>query len=448
MASAQIFSACRPVVGRMALNVARLSTQRPAALRKQLGPCARFPKTVLSRTSVATRVHRLQYVTASVTTSSPTVVTREEVFTSDPYNNVSESIFEKIGKNHHQNPDHPLGIIKQAIWDYFDNDHDDGEFTKFDDLKPIVTTTMNFDEMLVPKDHVSRDPNDTYYINKETVLRCHTSAHQAGLLRDGFRKFLVTGDVYRRDSIDATHYPAFHQMEGVRVFEKAEWEAAGCTGTELAERELKRALGGMVQHLFGDVEMRWVDAYFPFTEPSFELEIFFKGEWLEVLGCGVMQQAILEGADLGDKKAWAFGLGLERLAMVLFDIPDIRLFWTSDERFTSQFQAGCFVQGGSAVKFASFSKFPPCLKDVSFWLETPEQNIENNLCEVVRNIGGDLVEAVTLIDDFTNKKTGKRSNCFRITYRSMERSLTNEEIDNLQEQVREAIEQKLGAELR
>eukprot|EP00959_Pyramimonas_sp_CCMP1952_P219714 4593882-Pyramimonas_sp.AAC.1 len=125
-----------------------------------------------------------------------------------------------------------------------------------------------------------------------------------------------------------------------------------------------------------------------------------------------MQQAILEGADLGDKKAWAFGLGLERLAMVLFDIPDIRLFWTSDERFTSQFKAGCFVQGGSAAKFASFSKFPPCLKDVSFWLAKPEQNIENNLCEVVRNIGGDLVEAVSLIDDFTNKKTGKRSNCF------------------------------------
>jgi len=100
------------------------------------------------------------------------------------------------------------------------------------------------------------------------------------------------------------------------------------------------------------------------------------------------------------------------------------------------------------VKFASFSKYPPCLKDVSFWLVNPEQNIENNLCEVVRNIGGDLVEAVTLIDDFTNKKTGKRSNCFRITYRSMERSLTNEEIDDLQEQVRTAIQDKLGAELR
>ena len=83
---------------------------------------------------------------------------------------------------------------------------------------------------------------------------------------------------------------------------------------------------------------RWVDAYFPFTEPSMELEIFFKGEWLEVLGCGVMEMKILEEAGLGDKRAWAFGLGLERLAMVLFDVPDIRLFWSDDKRFTKQFK--------------------------------------------------------------------------------------------------------------
>lgn len=125
---------------------------------------------------------------------------------------------------------------------------------------------------------------------------------------------------------------------------------------------MKRALEGMVTHLFGEVEMRWVDAYFPFTEPSFELEIFFQGEWLEVLGCGVMQQVILDAGAGEGKKAWAFGLGLERLAMILFDIPDIRLFWTEDKRFLSQFQAGCFKPGGVGTKFQSFSKFPPCLK--------------------------------------------------------------------------------------
>lgn len=89
-------------------------------------------------------------------------------------------------------------------------------------------------------------------------------------------------------------------------------------------KELKGTLEGLARHLFGDVECRWVDAYFPFTEPSFELEIFFEGDWLEVLGCGITQQSILDDNGNAGNTAWAFGLGLERLAMVLYDIPDIR----------------------------------------------------------------------------------------------------------------------------
>lgn len=350
--------------------------------------------------------------------------------------------------NLHQNPNHPLGILKTAIFEYFDGKFGAGTFSMFDDLYPVVSTAANFDEVLVPPDHVSRSPNDTYYVASDKVLRCHTSAHQSEMLRAGESKFLVIGDVYRRDTIDATHYPVFHQMEAVRVFEPEEWEAAGMTSGELAEKELKETLEGLAAHLFGDVEMRWVDAYFPFTNPSFELEIFFNGDWLEVLGCGVMEMQILEAAGKGDKRAWAFGLGLERLAMVLFGIPDIRLFWTQDKRFLSQFKAGDFVKGGVAKKFEPFSKYPPCLKDVSFWLPEGDVFTENNLCEVVRAAGGDLVEEVKLIDEFTNPKKGKTSNCFRITYRSMERSLTNEEIDAIQDKVRVAMVDELQVELR
>ncbi len=106
--------------------------------------------------------------------------------------------------------------------------------------------------------------------------------------------------------------------QGVRVFEPHEWESQQLSAVQLAERELKETLEGLAKHLFGDVEMRWMDTYFPFTDPSFELEIFFNGQWLEVLGCGVMQDAIVAEAGHAGKKAWAFGLGLERLAMVLF----------------------------------------------------------------------------------------------------------------------------------
>jgi len=376
------------------------------------------------------------------------------VITGDANNNVTDHIFEKIGYNLHKRPDHPLGIIKSAIEDYFDETFGKDTFTSFDDLYPVVSAYANFDSVLVPPDHVSRSANDTYYVDAENVLRCHTSAHQLEMLKDGATKFLVTGDVYRRDSIDATHFPVFHQMEGVRVFEKEEWESKGVEAVDLARDELRSTLEGLARHLFGDVEMRWVDAYFPFTEPSMELEIFFKGEWLEVLGCGVMEMQILEEAGLGDKRAWAFGLGLERLAMVLFDVPDIRLFWSDDKRFTKQFEAGMFKAGGVDMrKFKPYSKYPPCLKDVSFWLPKDAEDgsnlfSENNLCEVVRDAAGSLVEEVKLIDEFENKKKGLTSNCFRIVYRSMERSLTDDEINTIQEKVREDMVAKLGVELR
>lgn len=293
---------------------------------------------------------------------------------------------------------------------------------------------------------MSRSPNDTYYVDGSTVLRCHTSAHQVATLRSGRRSFLITGDVYRRDSIDATHYPVFHQMEAMRVLTPEDWGTED--GTAYAARELKATLEGLATHLFGQVEVRWVDAYFPFTEPSFEMEILFNGQWMEVLGCGVTQQAILDAAAGPGKRAWAFGLGLERLAMVLFGIPDIRLFWTQDERFTRQFRAGCFRAAGAGARFAPYSKFPPCLKDVSFWLPAGGEFTENNLCEVVRSVAGDLVEEVLRVDAFTNAKTGRRSECFRIVYRSPERSLTNEEIDALQFEVRSRMVSQLRVELR
>lgn len=95
-------------------------------------------------------------------------------------------------------------------------------FQIFDNLPPIVTVEQNFDELLIPPDHVSRQASDTYYVDDQRVLRCHTSAHQTALLRQGQDRFLVCGDVYRRDEVDCTHYPVFHQMEGVRVLTEAE----------------------------------------------------------------------------------------------------------------------------------------------------------------------------------------------------------------------------------
>merc|ERR1712012_385848 len=278
---------------------------------------------------------------------------------------------------------------------------------------PVVGTKQCFDDLRVPPEHPSRAPSDTYYVNAETVLRTHTSARQCQYMSQypEITSFLCAGDVYRRDEIDASHYPVFHQCEGARLFPTSEMSV------DDVKEDLKKTLEGLAAHLFqlktDESTMRWLDEYFPFTEPSLELEIFYQDDWLEVLGCGVIHHDVLRNAGLDPSKVhgWAFGLGLERLAMVLFGIPDIRLFWSDDERFHSQFSEASFA---SKTRFKPFSKYPPVLKDISMWI--PGDFVDNDLFEMIRDEGGDQVEKVDLCDEFTHPKTNRTSKMFRVTW--------------------------------
>ncbi|XP_031565023.1 phenylalanine--tRNA ligase, mitochondrial-like, partial [Actinia tenebrosa] len=388
-------------------------------------------------------------------------------YESDSNTNVTPSILSKTDRRLHHVKNHPLKILKDKIHEFVYSAylrHRNGPlFTMVDNIPPVVTVDQNFDSLLVPKNHISRSKNDNYYINSEYMLRAHTSAHQVDLIRTGLDAFLVTGDVYRRDEIDRNHYPVFHQMEGVRLFTKFDlsgdsknpitlFEKNGkrtehnqavhtLESVKLVEFNLKQTLTGIVENLCGEnLELRWVDTYFPFTHPSWELEINFNNEWLEVLGCGVMEQEILNNAGASEQIGWAFGIGLERLAMRLFNIPDIRLFWSEDPRFLDQFQ------DGSINEFKPFSKYPPTYKDVAFWIS--DGFSQNDLCEVVRNAAGDIVEKVEQIDAFIHPKTKEESQCYRITYRSMDKTFEADEINAVQDLVREELQKKLQLRLR
>jgi phenylalanyl-tRNA synthetase alpha chain len=332
-----------------------------------------------------------------------------------------------VNRKLHLQPQNPISIIRQLIEGHF------SDFKTFNNLNPVVTTKQNFDSLYIPKEHVSRSKSDNYYFNKDTLLRAHTSAHQLEGLASGEPKFLISGDVYRRDEIDSSHYPVFHQIEGFYYFDndadtinadlkrlqaketpnielvddtliKPENPIQTCHSTEVSNAiaaHLKHSINSMIRTLFADepnLKVRWIDAYFPFTSPSWEVEILYKGEWLEVLGCGVVNQKIMNQAGLQNKVGWAFGMGLERLAMVLFGIPDIRLFWSQDERFISQFTPG------QINKFEPFSKYPACIKDISFWLPKSEWH-ENDFSEIVRGAAGDIVENVKLVN--SKKKEDK-----------------------------------------
>lgn len=392
----------------------------------------------------------------------------------DEMSNVTPTIASRVGRNLHHIPHHPICIIKQRIVHHFHKTYvtrtGNPIYAHFDNVSPVVSTEQNFDSLLVPQDHVARSKEDNYYIDSATVLRAHTSAHQRDFIQMGLDKFLVTGDVYRRDEIDSSHYPVFHQMEGVGLFSRDELFGSASDSPQLFEHgsvetdekqvehtihavlameaNLKQTLTRLVKDLFGhDLETRWNLCYFPFTHPSYELEIKFQGEWLEVLGSGIMRQPILTSGGTREKIGWAFGLGLDRLAMLLFDIPDIRLFWSQDPRFIEQFQS-VGIDPQTNVRFKPFSKFPPCVKDIAFWLPEDGEFSENDFFETVRSIGKDLVEKVELIDKFQHPKSGRTSHCYRVTYRSMDKTFTNEEINILQSHLRETVPGRLNVELR
>jgi phenylalanyl-tRNA synthetase alpha chain len=362
-----------------------------------------------------------------------------ETYARDASTNVTNAVLAKVGSGLHRQPGHPLCILAHLMRDHFGP-----RYAYHDALSPIVTPAANFDSLGFPPDHPGRSLSDSYYINADT----HTSAHQVELLRKGDHRFLLAADVYRRDEIDRTHYPVFHQVEGVHVFEQGQvetidqtYQSEGAPNTSptnprqacytesdsfAVEQHLKASLEGMIRSIFAkaqaslgkeqeDIKMRWVEAFFPFTSPSYELEVWYDDKWMEVLGCGVIQEHVLARAGLPSKIGWAFGIGLERLAMALFRIPDIRLFWSQDPRFLRQFSPGRITH------FEPFSRYPSCTKDISFWL--PEQGSfhPNDLFELVRDIAGDLVEDVKLVDSFVHPKTKRESHCYRITYCSMER---------------------------
>ncbi|KUI73972.1 Phenylalanine--tRNA ligase, mitochondrial [Cytospora mali] len=468
-----------------------------------------------SRLPRATQRSWAAYSTAAApATTSPAPPSTVEIdgrtYDTDKWFNVPSNVISATSRKLHLQKDHPVSITRQIIESVFPGP----TYKYYNDFHPVVSVEENFDSLGFPADHPGRARSDTYYINESTLLRTHTSAHEAAIFKanvsDGY---LISADVYRRDEVDRSHYPVFHQMEGARL-----WDRARASGGDLAaavwadverlpkhdmkvedpnppshpERNplqtehhspaeaeaiaahLKRSLELMVVEIFTrakkaaaladpnykdePLRVRWVEAYFPFTSPSWELEVYYAGDWLEVLGCGVTQQSMYINAGQPQQLGWAFGIGLERIAMLLFNIPDIRLFWSKDQRFLGQF-TGASDNLDLVKRFVPFSRHPECYKDVSFWLRSTsaaggntKANVhdfhENDAMEVIRSVAGDVVEDVKLVDEFTHPKTGRKSMCYRINYRSLERTLTNAETNKIHGEVKEQLVEKLGVEIR
>ena len=229
------------------------------------------------------------------------------------------------GKNISMGSRHPISITINQITSIL-GDHG---FTSVSGIE-IEDEFHNFEALNIPDTHPARDMHDTFYVSDNKLLRTHTSSVQirSMLSNKAPLKIMTPGKVYRCDS-DPTHSPMFHQIEGLYIDKNVNF----C--------HLKGVLINFIKEFFGkDMEIRFRPSYFPFTEPSAELDIKFKGKWLEVLGCGMVHPNVLSNVKINTKQysGFAFGLGVERLAMLKYDIVDLRMFYENDISFLSQFK--------------------------------------------------------------------------------------------------------------
>ena len=311
-------------------------------------------------------------------------------------------------------------------------------------IPEIVPVEVSFDLFNFAPDHPNRSKSDTYYADGKNILRTHDTVFWYYYLnlpeikkRIANRESmgaLCYGKVYRKDEIDRHHMNVFHQMGG--------WYLRPDSDGIFQIDDLKNVLAEIVKTVFGkDAVYRFNEDVFPYTDPSLEVELQSEGEWVELLGGGMPKKAVLANMGITGYNGWAYGFGLERLAIASMKLPDIRLLWSDDERVKKQLVLG--------QPFVEVSKYPPVIRDISFVVD--KNFIPNDYFDLVREIANDLVEEVELTDKYEDEsKFGKdkTSYTYRVIYRSVDRTLTSEEIDKLHKTLEEKTASVFGAIVR
>jgi len=234
---------------------------------------------------------------------------------------------------------HPITLIKNRIIDIFSK-----VGFELSEGPEIEDDWHNFTALNLPQHHPARDMQDTFFIqqNPDILLRTHTSSVQVRYLEDNPPplKIISPGRVYRNEAISSRSHCIFHQVEGIYVDENVSFA------------DLKQMILYFTKSMFGKSKLRFRPSFFPFTEPSAEVDVYWgletetdyritKGTgWLEIMGCGMVDPNVLENCNIDSEKhtGYAFGLGIERIAMLIYQIPDIRLFFENDVRFLNQFK--------------------------------------------------------------------------------------------------------------
>ncbi len=319
-------------------------------------------------------------------------------------------------------------------------------FKTFDDINipEIVPISVLFDLFNFAPDHPARSKSDTYFVDEKHALRTHDTVFWYYYLNQPEIKqriangesvgTLCYGKVYRKDEIDSRHMNIFHQMGA--------WYLQPDSKGILKLDDLKNVLAQIVESIYGkETEYRFLEDTFPYTDPSLQIEVKMGDTWIEIMGGGMPRKTVLKDMGVEGYNGWAFGFGLERLAIISMKLPDIRLLWSEDARVARQLVLG--------QPYVQVSKYPPIVRDISFVVA--KDFVPNNYFDLVRDVGGDLVEEVELIDKYENdEKFGaeRMSYAYRITYRSLDRTLTSSEVDALHATLEAATSKSFAANVR
>ena len=317
----------------------------------------------------------------------------------------------------------------------------------FDEIEipEILGTDILFDLFDFAPDHVARSKSDTYYVDEKNVLRTHDTVfwYYYLALEEIKKKIekqesigtICYGKVYRKDEIDSKHMNVFHQMGA--------WFLQPDSKGIMPLDSLKTVLSEIVETVFGkDVNYKFLDDIFPYTDPSLQIEVEINGRWIEIMGGGMPKKSVLKKLGLEGYNGWAFGFGLERLAIISMELPDIRLLWSEDERVKKQLKLG--------TVYKEVSKYPPVVRDISFVVD--KTFVPNDYFDVIREtVGEDMIEEVKLLDEYENdQKFGKdkKSYAYRVVYRSLSKTLTSEEVDLMHKKLEEKTISQFMATIR
>ncbi|MGF7229036.1 MAG: hypothetical protein ACQR33_03560 [Candidatus Saccharibacteria bacterium] len=340
---------------------------------------------------------------------------------------------------------HAIKMMYKMIEQYMRSTHPQSD-VQVHRRNPIVAIEDNYDNLLISKDNISRSSTYTHYVDKEHVLRTHTSAHLPGILRELSRRsdwedvvILLPGLAYRRDVSDKKHVSEVHMLEMWRVVKNSKRQP-------VIKDDLLTVVNGVAATAAPGWKLRIIDSPHPYTNGGIEVNAVRGDRDIEILECGLIKDDILANAGLDPKthSGWALGMGLDRLVMILKDIPDVRYLRSTNPKIAEQMI--------NLEHYQEVSNQPAIRRDMSY--SVPERYVEEDISADIRDALGDksdTLEEVEILGETSYEdlpdiarerlgcQPGQKNVLIRITLRHLERSITNDEANEIYEQVYKSV---------